>query len=214
MIANVTLAEERNYIRGKSRRILGLMMVVALLLSACTGFLANNEYQFQGSVIEPALPASNFELIDQNGEKFVLSEQKGNVVLLFFGYTNCPDVCPITLANYVNIIKQIGETVDQARFVFITTDPERDTVGQIKNHLAKFDPMIIGLTGDLSTLESVWKDYSVSRDVSKQDNHGDVEIAHTSRIYVLDKSGNLRLTFPYGFSVDDMVQDIERLINE
>src|SRR3972149_9089604 len=116
---------------------------------------------FQGSLIVPSVPAQDFTFTDQYGQPFELSDQQGKVILMFFGYTNCPDVCPLTLADFKQLKSQLGEAAEQVSFVFITVDPERDTQERIKEYLANFDPAIVGLTGEHHELEHIWQDYGV-----------------------------------------------------
>src|SRR4030067_2588401 len=140
----------RRYLLVGLSSLIGLSVVFTMLVSS-------RPHEFQGSVIDPPVPARDFTLIDQSGKPFTLSQAHGTLVLLFFGYTHCPDVCPITLADFGRIKEQIGATADKVRFVFITTDPDRDTPERIAAYLANFDPAIIGLTGDSATLEMVWR---------------------------------------------------------
>ena len=139
----------RNYL------LFGLAIVIGLV--GAYGALAyTRPHEFQGSVIEPPVQAIDFTLPDQNGKDFRLSDQKGKVVLLFFGYTNCPDECPVTLADFVKIKAKLGNKADQVKFVLVTTDPERDTAVRMQEYLANFDPAFVGLVGDSAGLETVW----------------------------------------------------------
>lgn len=165
---------------------------------------------FSGSQIDPPVPAADFTLTDQNGEAFRLSDHRGKPALVFFGYTNCPDVCPITLANYKNIRGELG---DQVNLIFITVDPERDTQEQIRQHLGKFDTAIIGLTGTRAELEPVWKDYGVF-----QSSHGGggvehYDVDHSSRVYAIDAEGNWRLTFLVETDWQSIVKDLRQVMN-
>ena len=103
------------------------IFVVAMVAMVLFSQSAGNEYHFQGSRIDPPIAAPDFTLTQANGEEFQLSEQRGKVVLIFFGYTFCPDVCPTTLAEYKVIHEELGEAAEQVEFVYITVDPERDT---------------------------------------------------------------------------------------
>ncbi len=116
----------------KSRMLyLGVGILIGLGLLLVGWQISNRPYKFKGSLIEPPIPAADFELTDHKEETFRLSDQAGKVVLIFFGYTNCPDVCPITLSEYKKIIESLGEQADQVRFAFITVDPERDDVTRL-----------------------------------------------------------------------------------
>jgi protein SCO1/2 len=171
-------------------------------------------YTFKGSLIEPPVRAKDFTLTDQYGREFNLQSQRGNVVLLFFGYTHCPDVCPVTLTDYRKIIKELNNQSDFVRFVFITVDPERDTFGVLMDHLAKFDSKIIGLTGDNLAIQEVWSAYGVFHEKVDKGSAAGYLIDHTARMYLIDPDGYLRLTYPFGFEAQAITQDIQHLINQ
>lgn len=171
-------------------------------------------YRYQGSVIDPPVPAANFTLTDQNGQAFTLSDQRGKVNLIFFGYTNCPDICPITLTSYARIRARLGKQADQVRFIFVTVDPERDTTAQIKTHISHFDPAIIGLTGTRAELEPVWKDYGVFQSSHESPDVAHYDVDHSSRIYVVDAQGNWRMTYPAEMDWQAIVSDVQHLMKE
>jgi protein SCO1 len=189
--------------------------MMVLIAGAGSYFISNRTYVYKGSSYYPFPQAYNFQLTDPHGKRFELADNLGKVVLLFFGYTNCPDVCPITLANYAQIREKLGERADQVVFVFITEDPERDTRERVKEYLSAFDRAIIGLTGTMEELQPVWEAYYVAREIEPAAELEDkYTVAHGSRIYVIDRAGRLRLTFPYGMEINDMLQDILHLVSE
>ncbi len=168
-------------------------------------------YKFQGAVINPPYAADDFSLTDQSGQPFQLSSQRGKVTLLFFGYSHCADVCPATLAEFKQIRQNLGSQADQAAFIFITVDPERDTPATLNTYLAKFDPSFIGLTGSLDQLTPVWKAYGVyQQDLSPSSL--DAAVDHSSYIYVIDKAGMVRETFSYGDNMEGMAADVRALL--
>lgn len=175
-------------------------------------WLSLRNYRFQGSVIEPPVQAADFTLLDQNGDPFHLGDQRGKVVLIFFGYTHCPDVCPVTLSQYKQIKAQLGKKAEQVEFVFITVDPARDTVEEIARYVPNFDPSFIGLTGEQSALEQVWSNFFVYHAEGPADEQGNYLVDHTARIYLVDQLGNWRLTFPFGMESGQIVSDIEHLL--
>ena len=134
--------------------IVGLVAVFLLLGPA-------RPYTFQGSLIDPPVAAPPFELTDVDGRHIQLSDLDGQVVIIFFGYTSCPDVCPVTLTDFLRIREQLGSNAQEVSFVFVTVDPERDTPERMKKYLTNFDPEIIGLTGTRAELESIWASYGV-----------------------------------------------------
>ena len=196
---------------------LGLVVLGGIGAILLVGFI--RPYTYQGSLIDPPSPAPDFQLIDQNGQPASLSDLRGvgdhkKVLLIFFGFTHCPDVCPITLADFVQVKSRLGDQADNVAFVFITVDPERDTSETIRNHLSFFDPSFIGLTGTQQELETVWKDYGVYRAMPEVDGPSNYEVDHSTYIYAIDLNGNLRLTYPYDAGADLLSQDILHLLKE
>jgi len=193
---------------------IGVGLLVGLALTLGVWNVLARSYTYQGSLINPPVPAADFTLTDQQGRPFQLSDQKGKVVLIFFGYTNCPDICPITMAQFKLVKDGLGDLANNVRFVFITVDPQRDNVETLRAYVGKFDPSFVGLTGDPTNLAGVWKDYGVyvNKDATdSQDNYID---EHTARIYAIDAKGNWRLTYLYGTETDALVQDISHLARE
>jgi protein SCO1/2 len=193
--------------------MLGLGLTALLMVGAGV-WIATQPYSFHGSVIEPAFHAPDFTLTAQDNKPFHLSEQTGNVVLIFFGYTSCPDVCPTTLAEFKRVRQRLPRETDHVKFVFITVDPERDTQDKLRGYLAAFDPSFIGLTGTETQLEPVWKAYGVYREKMPGSSALAYTVNHTSQVYVIDAQGNLRLTYSYGENADDIVQDVDYLVGE
>jgi protein SCO1/2 len=193
--------------------LFGLSVLIGL--AAIVGFqFFGKSYEFQGSLIDPPFPAADFALTDQHGETFKLSDHGGKVVLIFFGYTNCPDVCPVTLSEFRQVKAQLGEKADRVQFVYITVDPARDTVERIGEHLENFDPTFFGLTGNLSDLESVWKAYGVYAAKVDTGSAAGYLVDHTARVYAIDVNGNLRLTYPFETDSDAIADDVFFLLGE
>ncbi len=194
--------------------LLGLGIGSALLLVMTAVVIYSQPYTFHGSVIEPPVRAADFVLTTQNDTAFRLSDQRGKVVVLYFGYTSCPDVCPTTLSDLKKVRAQLGNQADRASFVFITIDPERDTTERQRAYLAAFDPTFIGLTGATNDLDPVWKSYGVYHEKRDVGSALGYLVDHSSRVYVLDTRGNLRITYPFGAGIQDIVQDLRHLIGE
>lgn len=207
-----------------------LLFGVALLTglgAVLAAMFLGRSYTYKGSLIDPATTAPDFSLTDQRGQTFRLSDQRGDVVLLFFGYTNCPDECPATMANFNQIKSDLDAKASRVRFVMVTVDPQRDTAGQLGDFMAKFDPTFIGLTGPLPQLQAVWKDYWVSETTSSesgqasdQSGHAhdaaaeDYEVGHSTYVYAIDVNGDLRLTYALGTDSQLMAEDVAHLLDE
>jgi protein SCO1/2 len=170
-------------------------------------------YTFQGSLIDPPVEAHQFELTDVNGQPFQLRDLDGQVVVMFFGYTSCPDVCPVTLSDFLRIRTQLGKEGDKVSFVFVTVDPERDDAERLKKYLANFDPAIIGLTGDREQLEPVWASYGVYQAKAEGGDADYYLVDHSSRIYVIDPDGNLMLTYLFGTENQVIAEDVRHIIS-
>jgi len=155
----------------------------------------------------------DFTLTDENGQPFRLSDQRGSVVLLFFGYTSCPDVCPTTLATWRRVHEALGDDVERVRFAFVTVDPERDTVERLGMHVNAFNPDFIGLTGTPGELQAVYDVFDVyfEKDTSSGSALGYL-VNHTATTFVLDPEGRWRLRETFGTEVEDMVHDIRALL--
>lgn len=189
---------------------IGILFGIALI----TGMALTRPYSFRGSEIIPPVPAYDFTLTSAREAPFRLLDQKGKIVLIFFGYTTCPDVCPATLGEFKQISNRLGKDAGEVRFVLITVDPQRDTPDRISQYAYNFDPSFIGLTGSESELDLVWKNYGVYREVSQQDSAVGYLVDHSTRTYLVDQNGNLRLTYTFGTPVDDILQDVRHIIKQ
>ncbi len=185
----------------------GLASLAILLLGVGLALTTQrSDGGFTGSVIEPPAPAPDIDLADQHGQAFSLSEHKGRIVLIYFGYTRCPDFCPNTMAVLRQLRSNLGHEADAVQVVLVTTDPERDTPEQMGTYLAAFDPTFLGLTGSPEALEKAYEDYGVTV--------MDDGITHSTRVYAIDRQGQLRLTLPYGMTAEDIEKDIRLLMRE
>ncbi len=189
------------------RKILwaGFILLSGLILIALASSLVK-KHEFNGAEISPAPKAPEISLIDQNGQPFSLETQRGKVTLIYFGYTNCPDNCPITMAKLKQVFTELKSQSNDIEVIMVTTDPSRDTPDRLKGYLGNFNPRFFGLSGSYADLENVWKDYGVSV--------LDGGETHSDRIYVIDREGNLRLTFPFEMSPADIVADLRTLLDE
>jgi protein SCO1/2 len=189
---------------------LGGLVLIGVVI-AVTVFFPKVE-SFRGTLYDPALPAAEIELTQGNGSNFRLSEMRGDVVLLYFGYTFCPDVCPTTLSELNRVIEGMGLDGERVQVVMVTVDPERDTLEKLREYVAIFNPKFIGLSGPLEELEKVWNDYGVYREEEQMPNSATGYLVnHTARVYLIDQDGNLRLSYSYGTPPDDIVHDLKIL---
>ena len=171
------------------------------------------KHDYAGTLIDPPLSVKDFTLIDQHGQVFRLSNQRSSLALIYFGYTYCPDVCPMTLADMVRVKQFLRSKADAVKFVMITVDPERDTPKVLGRRLAVFDPSFVGLTGDKTTLQSVWHDFGVyvEREKTKGSATGYL-MAHSASLYLVDQQKRLRLIFPFGAKPKAIASDIINIL--
>lgn len=180
-----------------------------------TILLLKQPYQFRGALIDPANPAPEIKLASSNEGTFELTSQTGKIVLIFFGYTSCPDVCPTTMSEMKQVRQLLKDDAEKVQVVFITVDPERDTQERLASYLSLFDPENIGLTGTTEELEAVYQEYGVFReiDTASQTEAGYL-VNHSSRLYLIDQQGNLRLTYAFGTEPEDIAADIAHLLKQ
>jgi protein SCO1/2 len=191
----------------------GILLIVVIV--AALSFVFAAPPTFRGTLYaEPFPPAADFALTQADGTQFRLSDQKGKVVLLFFGYTSCPDVCPTTLAEMKQVLDKLGETGKDVQVVFISVDPDRDTSEKMQTYVEHFNPAFIGLSGSLQELEPIWADYSITREAVESDSAFGTIINHTARVFLVDPQGNMRLTFAYQTPVEDIVHDIRLVLEQ
>ncbi|HTU00700.1 MAG TPA: SCO family protein [Candidatus Sulfotelmatobacter sp.] len=169
--------------------------------------------RFKGASPTPVRAAADFALTSQNGTEFRMSGERGNVVALWFGYTFCPDVCPMTLSELIQARQRLGERGKRFRIVFVTVDPERDTVARLREYARGFGGGFTALTGSADQLAQVRKAYGVV--AQKRVVAGTAAaylVDHSAFVYLVDPAGQLRVMFPFGMSIDDMVHDIKVLL--
>ena len=190
--------------------ILALVAVVAAL-----SIIFAKPPSFRGTLYgEPFPSAAEVELTKADGSIFRMSEQRGKIVLLFFGYTSCPDVCPTTLAEMTKVMNELGVASQNVQVVFVSVDPRRDTPEKIQEYASRFNSTFLGLSGTQEELEPIWQGYSIFRAEVDSDSAMGVIIDHTARLYLIDPEGNLRLSYAYATPVEDIVHDIELLLGK
>ena len=183
----------------------GIALTALVVLSAGAWFIAVKP-SLHGAIINPPLPAAEIRLQDFSGQNFTLGSLRGKVVLLYFGYTNCPDECPLTMAHLKLATDRLGTRAQDVRVIMVTTDPKRDTPQALKDWLGKFDPGFIGLSGTADQLAQTWKDYGVTVEDSGE--------THSYFIYVIDRAGNFRETFLPDSQPGDIASDVQMLLSE
>lgn len=186
-----------------------VLMALVLILAGCQ----SSESSFRGTELNDPVPAKDFTLTDQHGQVFRLSEHRGRVILLFFGYVSCPDVCPLTLSTWKKVQDGLQDKAEQVKFVFVTVDPERDTPENLQRHLSIFSQDFFGLTGTPEKLQTVYKSFGVYREkVSVSTGVTGYLVNHTARIFVIDRKGQWRLSYHFDAPAEDILQDVQLLL--
>lgn len=194
-------------------RWIGLSFLLLFSLAALIFFRQREALTLRGTVYEPPLLAPDFTLIQADGNLFRLGDQRGKIVLLFFGYTYCPDVCPATLAELRQALSELNEQQrEHVQVVFISVDPARDTPERAQEYARRFSPSFIGLSGSEEKLQPIWKAYGVYREIQSTDSTSNYLVAHSARVYLIDPNGYLRLTFPFGMAPDDIAHDLKIIL--
>jgi protein SCO1 len=159
-----------------------------------------------------SIAGQSYAMQSTAGGAFTAQDFAGTPSLVFFGYTNCPDVCPTTLAESVAWKEQLGISDDQLRTIFVTVDPERDTVELLKAYLGGFDPDVIGLVGDAAGTEAIKASFGALSEIGEKRADGFYLVNHTANVFLIDKDGRFQSTIAYGEAMDTAVGKIKRLM--
>ena len=199
-----------------SRRSLltvGCALLLGLGLTACDKIgLPSSKAAFNGVDITGAEYARSLSLPDQNGQPRTLADFKGKVVVVFFGYTQCPDVCPTTMVELAQVKKALGKDGERVQGMFVSIDPERDTPEILKAYMASFDPSFVALRGSVEQAQAAAKEFKVFFAKVPGKTEGSYTMDHTAGSYVFDPSGKVRLFVRYGAGADALATDIRALL--
>ncbi len=168
---------------------------------------------FKGIDITGAEYARTLSLTDQNGQPRTLADFKGKVTVVFFGYTQCPDVCPTTMAELAQVKAALGKDGDRLQGVFVTVDPDRDTADVLKAYLSAFDPGFVALRGTAEQIAAVAKEFKVFYAKVPGKTEGSYSVDHTAGSYVFDSQGKVRLFVRYGSGAEALAADLKMLLS-
>jgi protein SCO1/2 len=178
-----------------------------------SGLAACENARFKSVAYDPPTPAPAVVLTRADGSSFAIAKQTGKVVVLFFGYTHCPDICPTTLSDWTKAKHDLGPLAKRVRFVFVSVDPARDTPEITQRYAASFDPEFIGLTGDSATIAVTERAFHVSSSREYVQSSREYAVVHAGQTFVIDPKGKLRLLSELGMPYAFLVSDIKRLLN-
>ncbi len=191
--------------------VLTAVLLPWLLLTAC-----RRSPEFNGEVVEPAREAPDLSGVNWDGKPFQLRDHTGKVAVVFFGYTYCPDVCPFTLAKMKQLYSRLGARAERVEMVFVSVDPQRDTVAKLAGYVPNFDPRFRGLRIEESALTATAKAFGVTVQYGMPKAGPETAsyyyVDHTGSFFIIDTEGRLRLIFPPGATVEQMLPDIEKLL--
>jgi protein SCO1/2 len=195
------------------KKLLSALLVAVLVASPLAGCdKPAAKPSFDNTDVTGLEYARGFSLLDHNGKPRTLADFKGKVVVVFFGYTQCPDVCPTTMAEMASVMKDLGPQADQVQVLFITLDPERDTPELLKAYVPQFDKRFLGLYGTLEQTAQTAKEFKVFYTKVPGSAPGEYSIDHTAGSYVFDRDGKIRLFVRHGQGPAPLVHDIRQLL--
>jgi protein SCO1 len=180
--------------------------LAALLLATVSNFAEARDGQLKAGAFDPPRAAPDFALASSNGGTLKMSAYRGKVVLLGFGFTSCPEVCPTTLATLASARKQLGAQAKDVQLLYVTVDPARDDAKRMHDYLTAFDPGFVGGTGSEAQLAAVRKAYGAT---ATRVGEG---FAHTSSIFLIDRQGRIRAMMPYDHPPGDFAHDLRLLL--
>lgn len=187
--------------------------VLTLSLAACDKTPAKPQASFVATDLTGLDYAKGFSLVDHNGQPRTLADFKGKVVMVFFGYTQCPDVCPTMMAEMASVMQKLGPQADQVQVLFITLDPERDTQQLLAGYVPAFDKRFLGLRGTPEQTAKTAKEFKVYYAKVPGSDPKSYTIDHTAGTYVFDRDGKLRLFMRHDETPDEIVHDVRQLLS-
>ena len=194
------------------RRRAALLFPAAFFLAGIAGCSKPSTESFKATDVTGAPWGRTLHLTDHTGKPRSLEDYKGKIVVVFFGFTNCPDVCPTTLATLKGVKDKLGPDGDKLQVLFVTVDPERDTEQVLSAYVPAFDPSFVGLHGDLEATQQVAKEFKIFYNKSPGATPTSYTVDHSAGVFVFDQNGRLRLFGSPGYSADSYLHDIRLLL--
>jgi len=188
-----------------------VVISLVIILGLAVGFFFLRPHTFHGTVIQSPDTSYNFTLNGINGD-VSLSDFRGKVVLIYFGYTFCPDICPGTLGNVAAALRDMGPKADDVQLIMVSLDPERDTPEKLAEYMGHFYPSFIGITGTKEQIDEVAALYGIYYQKAEGSNATKYLIDHTATLMVLDREGYLKLVFPFGVTSQEIADDLKYML--
>lgn len=199
----------------KALRVAAALALAALLAASagCDKLFSPPKSPFHGVDVTGLDAGSALRLADFDGKTRTLADFRGKLVIVDFGYTQCPDVCPTTLHDYAEALKRLGADAAQVQLLFVTVDPGRDTAQLLGEYVRAFDPRFLGLRGDAAATERVTKDFKVYAQQRPGKTAESYTVDHSAQVFVFDRAGRLRLMMPPGAAPADIASDLRVLLD-
>ena len=198
--------------RFSTRRSLAVFCFLAVL-AGCDNSANNPATQFSGIDITGADYGKALKLTDQTGKVRTLDDFKGKVVLVFFGFTQCPEVCPTTLHDLAKVVQQLGPDAERVQVLFVTLDPARDTQDVLAKFVPAFHPNFVALRGDDAEIKAAAQSFHVFFEKRPGTTPENYTIEHFTGTFVFDREGRLRLLMNYGIGLDKILHDVKLLLS-
>jgi len=186
---------------------------IAIMAGLAAGVYFFRPHSFHGTVIQSPETSYDFTLTSANGD-VSLSDYRGKLVLVYFGYTFCPDICPATLANVGQSLRELGTKAEDVQLIMVSLDPERDTPEKLAEYVKHFHPSFIGVTGSLEDLEKIASLYGIFYEKTEGSDNTGYLINHTATLLVIDREGYLKLVFPFGVTVPEIADDLKYMLRQ
>ena len=187
------------------------LVLALMLLAGCS----QESVEWNSTDISELMPELEYNLTDEAGNVATPADYEGQVRLLFFGFTSCPDICPATLAHLRNSLKEVPEDLrDDVQVLFVSVDPERDTPEDLAEYTEYFGPQFVGMTGSEEKLRDLSKRYRTTFGYGEPDESGNYDVSHSSAVYVFDRQGDARLLIRSDLSPDKIAQDLTQILEE
>ena len=183
-------------------------LILTALLAACAGSDPHYALKNISGLVSPL----EFQLTNQDGQPVTAADYRHDIVLLYFGYTACPDECPTTLTTLANALHTLGPQASQVRVLFVSVDPRRDTAEVLKRYVSNFGPQFVGLRPDQEELTALSKRYRIAYHYEKPDKDGNYEVDHSSAVFVFDRDGRARLLALSDNTAQQVASDLHRLL--
>ena len=184
----------------------------ALILTAVLAGCARSDPHYSLKNITGLVSPLEFQLTDQDGQPVTAANYRNDIVLLYFGYTRCPDECPTTLTMLANALHTLGPQAAEVRVLFVSVDPRRDTTEVLKRYVNNFGPQFVGLRPDPDELSTLSKRYRIAYHYEKPDKYGNYEVDHSSAIFIFDREGRARLLGLSDTTAPQVAADLHRLL--